>query len=460
MPVDATAAALSSFKLERDAHSVRVENVPIGVCGRDVVELFGSLVGNIKTAEINDNERTVCLTFHSQDFVAKALCMTGYTIKGAPITVTGMNTAPPFRPPPPEKRNDTRRNLYVLGLPFDLTKAELTSIFSCHGSVNHCVILATVDNASRRRGFVVMSTHAQARAAMDAISRTHIRGSVVDVSWAVVQRSQGFLDGGDRTVALDSPTEHSPPAPAMEFSSNQATNLRAPSRVFSDITNASPPDFHNVLSHTLQLRSTLLISNLPNLLFSQDCDLEPLLYPYGKVKKIERQPTGQNGLYSAVVIYESPNDAQEARYALHGQVYGNHALVVEILDNPTHDMQPPLRPSSSTSSGYLNPYASPFVYGFPQVPGSAPPTCTSFSSDGDYFTPRTGSSSFLTPGADYAAPVPSHYRSLPSSNGPSRASSAASWESFESMPVDATPRDRRPALQRHLTSDATIPRWY
>ena len=30
MPVDATAAALSSFKLERDAHSVRVENVPIG----------------------------------------------------------------------------------------------------------------------------------------------------------------------------------------------------------------------------------------------------------------------------------------------------------------------------------------------------------------------------------------------------------------------------------------------
>ena len=106
-------------------------------------------------------------------------------------TVTGMNTAPPFRPPPPEKRNDARRNLYVLGLPFDLTKyampsylcasrlivyrAELTSIFSCHGTVNHCVILATVDNASRRRGFVVMSTHAQARAAMDAISRTHIR---------------------------------------------------------------------------------------------------------------------------------------------------------------------------------------------------------------------------------------------------------------------------------------------
>lgn len=74
----------------------------------------------------------------------------------------------------------------------------------------HSVILATVDNASRRRGFVVMSTHAEAKAAMDSLSRAEIksapifvpcampfdlpvvcRGHVIDVSWAVVQRSQG-----------------------------------------------------------------------------------------------------------------------------------------------------------------------------------------------------------------------------------------------------------------------------
>ena len=122
---------------------------------------------------------------------------------------------------------DTRRNLYVLGLPFDLStcvayfiiratlqqhnRTELSSIFSQFGAVTHSVILATVDNASRRRGFVVMSTHTEAKAAMDNISQTNIRcvimapwpthctllhydlrrGSLVDVSWAVVQRSQG-----------------------------------------------------------------------------------------------------------------------------------------------------------------------------------------------------------------------------------------------------------------------------
>ncbi len=91
-------------------------------------------------------------------------------------------------------------------------RAELFSIFSRFGTVTHYVILATVDNASRRRGFVVMLKHAEAKAAMDNISQTNIRyvvavaphvhpllnhgfrrGSIVDVSWAVVQRSQGAI---------------------------------------------------------------------------------------------------------------------------------------------------------------------------------------------------------------------------------------------------------------------------
>lgn len=41
--------------------------------------------------------------------------------------------------------------------------------------MSHAVILATVDNASRRRGFVVMNTHSEARAAMDALSRKEIK---------------------------------------------------------------------------------------------------------------------------------------------------------------------------------------------------------------------------------------------------------------------------------------------
>jgi hypothetical protein len=54
-------------------------------------------------------------------------------------------------------------------------RTELSSIFSHFGTVTHSVILATVDNASRRRGFVVMSTHTEAKAAMDNISQTNIR---------------------------------------------------------------------------------------------------------------------------------------------------------------------------------------------------------------------------------------------------------------------------------------------
>ena len=48
-------------------------------------------------------------------------------------------------------------------------------IFSRYGRVSHAVILATIDNASRRRGFIVMSTHAEARLAIGSLSRTEIR---------------------------------------------------------------------------------------------------------------------------------------------------------------------------------------------------------------------------------------------------------------------------------------------
>lgn len=90
---------------------------------------------------------------------------------------------------------DDRRNLYVLGLPFALTKSvyfcpfpelsqidskrnEFASVFSQYGTVSHCVILATVDNSSRRRGFVVMSTHDEARHAMACLTRTLIKYTV------------------------------------------------------------------------------------------------------------------------------------------------------------------------------------------------------------------------------------------------------------------------------------------
>ena len=89
-----------------------------------------------------------------------------------------------------------------------VSRSEFCKIFEPYGTVTHAVILATLDSASRRRGFIVMSTHQEAKIAMDSLSRTQIkfllkffaiefplnsllRGHMLDVSWAVVQRSQG-----------------------------------------------------------------------------------------------------------------------------------------------------------------------------------------------------------------------------------------------------------------------------
>jgi len=56
-----------------------------------------------------------------------------------------------------------------------VTRGEFVGIFSRYGKVSHAVILATIDNASRRRGFIVMSTHSEARLALASLSRTEIK---------------------------------------------------------------------------------------------------------------------------------------------------------------------------------------------------------------------------------------------------------------------------------------------
>ncbi|KAI0319313.1 hypothetical protein OF83DRAFT_822253 [Amylostereum chailletii] len=452
--------ASSSFKANRDVSTVKVENVPPGVTGRDVVELFTNLVGNLKTAEINDNERTVHLTFHSHDTAAKALCMSGYTVRGLPITVTAMSPPPSFRIHTQDKRNDTRRNLYVLGLPFDLSKSELSSIFGCYGTVTHCVILATVDNASRRRGFVVMSSHAEAKLAMDNISRTDIRGSAIDVSWAVVQRSQGFLDGGDRTVALDSSAGSVSPAPGFDLASNQATAVQPPGRSLADITNS--PQLFNPFTEATPPSSTLVVSNIPMVLFSHHSDLEPLFFPFGTVKKLDRLPNTQDGLYSVVVVYDSPASAQEAKDSLHGQAYGVHALSVQFVPTKStgHGAPPTLaRSNSNSSASSLNPHASPFVLNYSNSGTfSAPPTCAITNQDSDYFSMSRPVSRGLASPADFSAFLSPNqsYRSLPTSGVPSRSGSAASWESFDSLP-DSTPR--RSNLMRHISASESFLPW-
>jgi RNA recognition motif-containing protein len=359
-------------------------------------------------------------------------------------------------------------HLLDLGSAKQHISGELYSIFSHFGTVDHYVILATVDNASRRRGFVVMSNHAEAKAAMDNISQTNIRyvaakatylhplldhvlrrGSIVDVSWAVVQRSQGalyllgaywrtdglylgFLDGGDRTVTLEGQIDPAPPS--TDLSPTPAFQASA---ALGDHSEVSP------LSGARAHHACILVRNIPALLFAQDSDLEPLFCPFGDVKDIQRQGVSSStrfhaDTFSVIVTYSSAAGAREAKAGLEGQRYGDTPLIVKHLS--------PFRVGGDTETGLnygcdhasrssLNPCASPFVFDHSSA-ASAPPTCPISGTFLDYVS-QPSSSRFVTPynRSSPSEPVLQGYRSLPTSGHSSRTNSAASWTVSPARPT-------------------------
>ncbi|KAI0792518.1 hypothetical protein C8Q75DRAFT_753247 [Abortiporus biennis] len=367
-------ASNTVFSVPRDCHVVRVENIPPSVGAEEIVDLFRTLIGEVSgfNALLENNRRYLDLSLASQDALRKALCMTGYNIGGSPLTVTAVE---PQRAPGRTRQVDTRRNLYVLGLPFDLTKTEFVEIFSRYGVVSHAVILATVDNASRRRGFIVMGTHQHAKAAMDHLSRKEIKGHTIDVSWAVVQRSQGFLDGGDRTIMLSNQ-----PVSVSALENSVPVDAPAP-RIQSPIT--VPPQVDNSVHNTVcATPATLLVTNLPATLFSTDADLRPLFCPYGQVKEIKILGISDQGNISVLVEFGSRNQALEARDMLRGQIYANQPVNVEFMESSpvlqsTRDSitggLPYRRSSVPDSKMRLNPNAPPFAVSFPKVPMSTDP---------------------------------------------------------------------------------------
>ncbi|KAG2117213.1 uncharacterized protein F5147DRAFT_833492 [Suillus discolor] len=349
--------------MTRDTFAIKVENIPENVKLKDVESLFSSAVGPVQRAEIYGDGTTTpycVLNFLTHDAFKqdlKALRLSGYNIGGSSIIVTPA-TDNKTSSPSTGKNSDARRNLYVLGLPFDLTKPEFCALFSRFGTVMHAVILATVDNASRRRGFVVMASHEEAKRAMNALSRTQMKGHTLDVSWAVVQRSQGFLDGADRTMMLASSNPSS--LPEMEFD-----HQSAPSTI------SSPQYASKQWNISLAPSSKLLVSNLPTLLFAQASDLHPLFYPFGPIKEVKLMDSATlgNGTTSALVEYVNIFNAQEAKDALQRQFYGTSRLDVRFIQDNIHPVdsasaayaQSPMLPK--TSDAGLNPCAAPFVFG-------------------------------------------------------------------------------------------------
>ncbi|KAH9061140.1 hypothetical protein EDB87DRAFT_1830980 [Lactarius vividus] len=423
------ASDITLFKNARAVSTVRVDQVPRGG-GREIADYFRDHIGPIKNVDFFGNGSSMEITFSNPDAALKSLSMSGYMISGHHITVTA-RSPPKSRAISQVEFPDMRRNLYVLGLPFDLSKAELSSIFSQFGTVTHCVILATVDNASRRRGFVVMSNHTEAKTAMDNISQRNIRGSIVDVSWAVVQRSQGFLDGGDRTITLEGQVDSAPPS--ADLSSTSAPAFQ-PFGLLSNHPKVSP------LSDARSRHASIFVRNLPALLFAQDSDLEPLFCPFGDVKEIRRQGVSSatwshTDTISVVVTYSSVAGAREAKAVLEGQRYGDIPLIVEYLPSFNYNAENGWKYGcGGVASSSLNPCASPFVSDTPSA-ASAPPTCLVSGTFPDYFSKPTSSGSAVPLNRfSLSESVSQGYRSLPASGFPSRSNSAASWNISHARP--------------------------
>ena len=91
--------------------------------------------------------------------------------------------------------------LYVGGLPYSATQAELTDLFSAHGTVQSAnVISDKFTGQSRGFGFVEISSSEEAQAAINALNSTEFGGRTLTVNEAKPQapRSGGSGGGGGR----------------------------------------------------------------------------------------------------------------------------------------------------------------------------------------------------------------------------------------------------------------------
>jgi RNA recognition motif-containing protein len=92
--------------------------------------------------------------------------------------------------------------LYVGGLPYAATEAEVTTLFAAHGTVESARVIADkFTGQSRGFGFVEMSTPQEAQAAITALNGTQMDGRALTVNEAkpMEARSAGggrFSEGG------------------------------------------------------------------------------------------------------------------------------------------------------------------------------------------------------------------------------------------------------------------------
>ena len=89
-------------------------------------------------------------------------------------------------------------NIYVGNLSWEVNEEELKEAFEAHGQVSSCnIITDKYTGRSRGFGFVEMSVDDEARAAIEALNNTELKGRAMNVNEAR-PRAEGSRGGGGR----------------------------------------------------------------------------------------------------------------------------------------------------------------------------------------------------------------------------------------------------------------------
>jgi RNA recognition motif-containing protein len=87
-------------------------------------------------------------------------------------------------------------NIYVGNLSWDVSEDDLKEAFEAHGQVSSCnIITDKYTGRSRGFGFVEMSVDDEARAAIEALNNTELKGRAMNVNEAR-PRAEGSRGGG------------------------------------------------------------------------------------------------------------------------------------------------------------------------------------------------------------------------------------------------------------------------
>ena len=91
----------------------------------------------------------------------------------------------------------TSNKLYVGGLPYATTEADLEQLFAEYGTVESArVITDRMTGRSKGFGFVEMASQDEAQAAMDKLNNSQLEGRTLVVNEAKPRENRGSFGGG------------------------------------------------------------------------------------------------------------------------------------------------------------------------------------------------------------------------------------------------------------------------